>query len=101
MNKEKALRYNEGKEKWSLVHFKSLIPLVEVLEFGAKKYSKDNWKKGLDLEEITESMFRHLISIMDGEKLDKESNLHHMGHIMANAMFYIYFDKNEDEKNSK
>ena len=38
MDKEQALRYNEGKPQWSLVDFKSLEPLVEVLGFGAKKY---------------------------------------------------------------
>ncbi|MFN8317179.1 MAG: dATP/dGTP diphosphohydrolase domain-containing protein [Chitinophagales bacterium] len=44
----KADRFNEGKEKWGLVHFGSLKPMVRVLEFGADKYSEDNWKKGLD-----------------------------------------------------
>lgn len=36
---EKSLRYNQGKPKWSLVHFQSLEPLVRVLEYGAHKYS--------------------------------------------------------------
>lgn len=35
----KAMRYNTNKRKWSLVHFKSLEPMVEVLEYGAHKYS--------------------------------------------------------------
>jgi len=88
--KEKSLRYNEGKEKWSLVHFKSLKPMVDVLEFGAKKYSPDNWKKGLDRNEILESMMRHLTALMDGEEIDKESGLSHIGHIQCNAMFYSF-----------
>jgi len=37
---KKALRFNEGKLKWSLVHFKSLEPLIQVLMFGASKYTK-------------------------------------------------------------
>lgn len=36
---EKALRYNDGKPKWSLIDFKSLEPLARVLEYGAHKYS--------------------------------------------------------------
>lgn len=95
---EKGLRYNDGKRKWSLVHFKSLEPLVEVLEFGAKKYAPENWKKGLDKKEILESMMRHLMSLMDGEALDPESKKHHIGHIMCNAMFYSYFDNELNEK---
>jgi hypothetical protein len=91
---DKGLRYNDGKRKWSLVHFKSLEPLVEVLEFGAEKYAPENWKKGLDKKEILESMMRHLVSLMDGETLDPESTKQHIGHIMCNAMFYSYFDNN-------
>ncbi len=94
---EKALRYNEGKPKWSLVHFKSLEPLVRVLMYGADKYAPDNWKKGLDKKEILDSMQRHLCELIDGNKLDEESKMEHIGHIMANAMFYSYFD-NEDQK---
>lgn len=87
----KALRYNEGKPQWSLVHMKSLEPLVRVLEFGAAKYDRHNWKKGLDLDKILDSMQRHLAKVIDGEEYDDESKLEHMGHIMANAMFYTYF----------
>jgi hypothetical protein len=86
----KADRFNEGKPKWSLVHFGSLIPMIRVLEFGAKKYSPDNWKKGMDTKEILESMQRHLAALIDGEEVDFESGISHMGHIQCNAMFYNY-----------
>jgi hypothetical protein len=96
MSEEKALRYNDGKLKWGLVHFKSLEPMVRVLMFGAQKYSVDNWKKGLNNIEILESMQRHLAALMDGELCDVESGISHMGHIQCNAMFYNYFlDKNK------
>jgi hypothetical protein len=97
----KSERYNEGKIKWSLVHFDSIKDLPKVLEFGAKKYSKDNWKKGLDLNEILDSMQRHVSSVIDGEQHDPESTLHHMGHIMCNAMFYMYhYNKQQNEQQS-
>jgi hypothetical protein len=106
----KAIRYNDGKRKWSLVHFESLEPMVKVLEYGAKKYTidihdedgtvidsisgKDNWKNQMDLKEILESIQRHLAALLDGQDYDSESGLHHMGHIQCNAMFYNYhYDK--------
>lgn len=92
---EKALRYNAGKLQWGLVHFKSLEPMVRVLEYGTKKYSKDNWKKGLDKTEILESMMRHIIALFEGENTDPESGELHIGHIMANAMFWQYFNEKE------
>lgn len=91
--KNKALRYNKNKTAWGLVYFDSLIPMVDVLEFGAKKYSPNNWKKCLDRKEILESMMRHLTALMDGEFYDKESGLHHIGHIQCNTMFFSYFEK--------
>lgn len=92
---EKGLRYNQGKLRWSLVHFKSLEPLVRVLEFGARKYDDHNWKKGLNKEEILESMQRHLAAMIDGELNDPESGLPHIGHIMCNTMFYQYMVDNK------
>lgn len=97
----KATRHNQGKPRWSLVDHKSLEPLVRVLEFGETKYGRFNWKKGLDKSEILESLYRHLIALMDGQELDEETNLHHIGHIFSNAMFYSYFNRLEKEKLDK
>ncbi len=88
-----ADRFNNGKPKWSLVDFSALIPLVQVLEFGAEKYSKDNWKKGLPHTQIIDSMQRHIVAILDGQDIDPESNLPHIGHILCNAMFLSYMQK--------
>jgi hypothetical protein len=96
--KDKALRYNSGKLKWSMVHFESLAPMVKVLMYGEKKYARDNWKKGLNREEILDSMQRHLASLIDGEEVDPESQEHHIGHIMCNCLFYSYFNIIDGDK---
>ena len=93
---DKALRFNSGKPKWSYVHFKSLEPLVRVMEYGAKKYAPRNWQKHMELKEIMDSMIRHVAALVDGEEIDPESGISHIGHIMANAMFYE-FHKNKKE----
>jgi hypothetical protein len=93
----KALRYNKGKKRWGLVHYKSLEPMVDVLAYGADKYTTperqgaNQWKDGLDKREVLESLQRHLAALMDGETHDPESGLPHIGHLMCNAMFYSYF----------
>lgn len=94
----KAKRYNSEKTKWGLVHYKSLEPMIDVLQFGAKKYDPWNWTKPMCKREILESMQRHLSSLFDGEEFDSESGLPHMGHIQANAMFYNYHSKKESNK---
>lgn len=114
-----ALRYNQGKLKWNLVDFKSLEEMVKVLEYGAHKYSifedtngnlikgvditveeaknlkciksgANNWKLGMSKETILNSLIRHIVEIQN-EELDKESLCNHMGHVMCNAMFYLFY----------
>lgn len=94
---DKADRFNDGKRKYSLIDFKALEGMVEVLEAGARKYSPDNWKKGLPTNEIFESMMRHLVELQAGNELDEETGLHHTGHVLCNAMIlaYMYQSKRE------
>lgn len=91
----KSLRFNSCKVQWSLIHYKSIESLPKVLEFGSIKYSRDNWKIGLDLNEIIDSMSRHLHALIDGEVNDPESGLPHVGHIMCNCMFWSYHYNNK------
>ena len=94
-------RKNIGKLKWSLVSWKALEPMVEVLMFGAEKYSSWNWSQGLKYTEICESMQRHIYAFIEGEDNDQESKLPHVGHILCNAMFLSYmtiFRKDMDDR---
>lgn len=87
MSQDKAERYNQNKIEYSLLDFECLKPCAEVLAFGAKKYSRDNWKKGMPREEILDSLLRHIGALLNGQELDPESGITHIGHIQANAMF--------------
>jgi hypothetical protein len=95
---EKGLRDNKNKPQWSLVCLPTLEPMIKVLEFGKNKYGLENWKKGLDKKEILESLQRHLVALFEGEEIDKESGLDHIGHVLCNAMFYSYERMIEQDK---
>ena len=96
-DKQQALRYNQGKLQWSLIDFKSLEGLVKVLEMGAKKYDKHNWKKGMPITQVSESLMRHLFAFLNGEDTDSESGLSHISHVMCNAMFIEYIMREKPE----
>lgn len=114
-----AFRFNTGKRRWGLVPFKALEPMVEVLEYGAHKYSffkkpdgtevtgaevtqeeakelelvrsgADNWRGGLSWTECTESLLRHTYAFLQGEDNDPESKLTHVGHMACNTLFLSY-----------
>lgn len=90
-------RFNSGKPKWGLVPQSALLPLVKALEYGTIKYQPDNWKKGLSVMEMCESLKRHLDDFMEGIDIDPESGLHHIGPIQANAMFIAWMLENKPE----
>ena len=94
-----ALRYNQGKVEWSLVDYKSLEPMVRVLEYGCKKYARNNWRKGMPVTQIIESMLRHTYKLLEGELVDPESGIEHVGHIQCNAMFLAYVLNEKPEFN--
>lgn len=99
---------SQYKPKWHFVDFKSLEPMVEVLEWGNERH-KDNlnggsWKDGSSYryspQGILESICRHTMAMLDGEEIDPESGLSHMGHIQSNTMFYNYFKRKQNEKSN-
>ena len=86
-------RFNKGKSQLSYILDADIAMhgMCAVFEFGATKYARNNWKKGLNESEIIDSLLRHLTSYRNGEILDKESNLPHIDHITCNAVFLATF----------
>lgn len=96
-----ATRFDDGKVDWSLVPFEALEGMVKVLEFGAKKYSRGNWKSGNGFSylRVLNSCFRHLFSYLRGEDLDPESGLSHIHHAQCNLLFIAYYLTNKTKYN--
>ena len=108
------LRYNAGKVPLSLVpstFFEAIfnrsieygVPVPtkliwqvgQVLEFGAQKYSAHNWRKGGQWSSVLNSAMRHLLQMVDGRRIDPESNLPEAGHLGCNIAFLLEFVWNE------
>lgn len=85
---EQALRYNEGKAELSYLMSApyAMQGLCETFAFGAVKYDRDNWKRGFPSEKLTDSMLRHLLAYQNGETIDPESGIHHLNHMLWNAV---------------
>ena len=78
---------------WANVGTEDLDNMTKVLEFGAKKYAALNYAKGMNYSRVIDSFRRHINKIIKGEKVDQESGIDHMGHIMCNFMFILTYAK--------
>lgn len=72
-----------------LFPIRALQAVVRVLEFGAKKYAKGNWAKGMPWSVCFTCVMSHLTKVMSGMRLDEESKCLHSAHILCNLIFLL------------
>ena len=71
-----------------------LTDFGRVYEMGAKKYSEGNWRKGYAWSLTLNAMARHMVAVMKGQWLDKESGLPHVCHVAWHcATLYVFKKK--------
>lgn len=93
-----GVKYDSGKAQWSLMQWKALSQVVDVLTYGAKKYSPDNWKKVPNARQrYIDAGFRHFAAYAGGEKNDSETGMSHLAHAMCCMLFLLSFDLGEDK----
>lgn len=71
---------------------------AEHVTYGAAKYNADNWKKVDDTARYYDALLRHLEEWRQVNSVDEENKLH-LTAVFTNAMFLLWFDLKEIEKN--
>lgn len=87
-------KFDAGKVDYTLVPWDGLEEIVKVLEFGARKYARDNWQhvEG-GMQRYQAAAFRHLIAYNQGEKADPETGLSHLAHAGCCLLFLLSLEK--------
>ena len=94
--------FKDGKLRWDLLPLDLIEMIVEVYDFGAKKYAPDTWKQLADGENrYRGAALRHLAAHEKGELRDPESGLLHMQHFCWNAIALMYFAMEKEKEHAR
>ena len=87
-----GVKDDAGKLPWALLPFDALRGIVQVLDFGQRKYAPRNWEKGMDWSRCFDACLRHLTSWWQGEAQDPETGLSHLTHAGCCLLFLIAYE---------
>jgi hypothetical protein len=93
----KGVKYDSGKAPLHLLNHEALLATAKVFGFGAQKYAKHNWRKGIELTRLLDSVGRHLLELQQGNDIDEESGLPHAAHAIAGLMMFMGVQKHSPE----
>lgn len=91
-----GVKYDSGKLQWTLLPFRAINEVLEVLAFGAKKYAADNWKIVPEARtRYVDAAFRHLTDWHLKERLDGETGKSHLAHAICCLLFLLWFEQED------
>lgn len=91
------LKHKTDKPMLSHLPAGQIETVMQVLDHGAKKYSRNNWQKG-GFHVYASAALRHVFARIRGEKIDRESGLPHLAHAVCCLLFLMWFDDRDAEK---
>lgn len=97
MSQDVGLKQDQDKAPLDLIPYHSVLEIAKVLDFGAKKYGKHNWRKGLAFSRLIAACLRHLTAYNEGEDKDNESGLSHLSHAGACILFLLEYERSHPQ----
>ena len=85
---------SQRKTRFDLVPFAAVAQIADVLEFGADKYSANNWCRGAHWSRYFSALCRHVFAWWRGEDLDPETGLSHLAHAGCCLFFLMEYQSN-------
>jgi hypothetical protein len=84
-------KHDRHKPMWDLLPYAQVGRIVEVLTYGARKYSGEGWKRTPDgSNRYFAALMRHLVAWRSGATTDPETGLAHLAHAGACLLFLMW-----------
>lgn len=92
-----TMKWDSDKEPLAWIPAECMQGIAKVLAYGAEKYEKDNWRRGIPMSRYISAALRHIHAWNNGEDLDPESGMSHIDHAMCGLMFVQWYIKHRPE----
>ncbi len=77
---KEGVKFDGDKPRTDLIPVEPILKIAEVFGFGAKKYSPNNYRRGMEHYRYYAALLRHMFAYWSGEDKDPESGLDHLAH---------------------
>lgn len=94
---DKGKKDDSGKPQVSLVPSEAITGMAKAFGYGAAKYNRHNYRKGIAYSRLLDACFRHLLSFNDGVDTDEESGNEHLDHALASLAMLKYMTVHHKE----
>lgn len=96
-DKGTGVKNDQGKADMSLLSPIALLKISEVMTFGKKKYSANNWRGGFVWTRPLAAALRHIFAYLSGQDVDPETGISHLAHASCCLMFVLEFEETHRE----
>ena len=101
LKEETAYKETEGKLFYEL-DFEFIKQMAERMASNKGKYEPYNWQKLDNIDDLKQSLFRHVLEVMNGNYKDDNREFGHLEAVAINAMFINYqLKRNEVSPSTK
>lgn len=92
-----GVKHDQDKPDMSLLSNTALVKIAQVMSYGKRKYSANNWRGGLHWSRPLAAAARHLYAYIGGEDKDPETGFSHLAHACCCLMFILEFEETHKE----
>ncbi len=99
---DQTIKQDANKLPWDLVPVDAIEDVVEVFQYGAKKYGFRAWEReGITWLRIWGAIMRHLWAWRRGENKDRESGLNHLAHAAWGCFALLEYHRTWPERDDR
>lgn len=92
---------DNGKPDLTDIPKEAMWEMGKAFTYGQKKYGKNNFRLGMNVSRQVAAAIRHLYQHLDGETVDVESGVTHLGHALASISMACYTMANYPDKDDR